>query len=75
MSIFPSRPIFTGLALVVLPFALGCARIETDASCQDPNRNRPEQQVVATAMERAAFRSIPNGFSARRSFPAWRTSR
>ena len=53
MSISPSRPVFTGLALIVLPFALGCARIETDASCQDPNRNRPEQQVVATAMERA----------------------
>jgi hypothetical protein len=53
MPFFPSRPIFAGLTLVVLPLALACGRIETDASCLDPNRDRPEQRVVETAMERA----------------------
>lgn len=56
MSHFPSRTLMTGLLLALLPFALACGRIEADPSCQAPYRDRPEQQVVDIAMERAYSR-------------------
>jgi hypothetical protein len=56
-----SRPVLTGLALAVLPLALACGPVETEAACKDPNRNRTEAEVVHEAMERA-IKQVDFGF-------------
>ena len=62
MPRFPSRSFLPGLALLVLPLTLACARLQTGGEvCRVPGRDQLQQNVVFHSME-WAYDKVDFGF-------------